>query len=55
MIFGIVLFIFPGTGLLSIVWLVGVYGIVFGLLFILRAFQWRSWAFSLPTESGQQS
>ena len=43
-IFGIVLFIFPGAGLLSILWLVGIYGIVFGILFIVRAFQLRSWA-----------
>jgi uncharacterized membrane protein HdeD (DUF308 family) len=41
-IFGIVLFIFPGAGLLSILWLVGIYGIVFGILFIVRAFQLRS-------------
>lgn len=45
-LFGVVLFIFPGTGLLSILWLVGVYGIVFGVLFIVRAFQMRSWASS---------
>jgi len=45
-LFGIVLFIFPGTGLLSILWLVGVYSIVFGILFIVRAFQMRSWASS---------
>ena len=46
-IFGIVLFIFPGAGLLSILWLVGIYGIVFGVLFIVRAFQMRSWASSV--------
>lgn len=46
-LFGIVLFIFPGTGLLSILWLVGVYAIVFGVLFIVRAFQLRSWASSV--------
>ena len=46
-IFGIVLFIFPGAGLLSILWLVGIYGIVFGILFIVRAFQMRSWASSV--------
>lgn len=45
-IFGILLFIFPGAGLLSILWLVGVYAIVFGVLFIVRAFQMRSWASS---------
>ena len=43
-IFGIVLFIFPGAGILSILWLVGIYAIIFGILFIVRAFQLRSWA-----------
>lgn len=46
-LFGIVLFIFPGAGLLSILWLVGIYGIVFGILFIVRAFQLQSWASSV--------
>ena len=47
-IFGIILFIRPGAGLLSILWLVGIYGIVIGILFIVRAFQLRSWASSVP-------
>ena len=46
-IFGSVLFIFPGAGILSILWLVGVYAIVFGVLFIVRAFQMRSLASSV--------
>ena len=46
-IFGIVLFIFPGAGILSILWLVGIYAIVFGVLFIVRSFQMRSWASSV--------
>ena len=46
--FGMILFFFPGAGILSILWLVGIYGIVFGLLFIVRAFQLRSWASSVP-------
>ena len=46
-VFGILLFFFPGAGILSILWLVGIYGIVFGLLFIVRAFQLRSWASSV--------
>ena len=46
-LFGIFLFVFPGAGLLSILWLVGIYGIVFGILFIVRAFQMRSWASSV--------
>jgi uncharacterized membrane protein HdeD (DUF308 family) len=46
-IFGIILFVFPGAGLLSILWLVGIYAIIFGILFIVRAFQLRSWASSV--------
>ncbi len=45
--FGILLFFYPGAGILSILWLVGIYGIVVGLLFIVRAFQLRSWASSV--------
>jgi len=46
-VFGILLFIYPSAGILSILWLVGIYGIVFGVLFIVRAFQLRSWASSV--------
>ena len=45
--FGILLFFYPGAGILSILWLVGIYGFVFGILFIVRAFQLRSWASSV--------
>jgi uncharacterized membrane protein HdeD (DUF308 family) len=41
-LFGIVLFLFPGSGILSILWLVGIYAIIFGALFVVRAFQLRS-------------
>lgn len=50
--FGIILFVLPGTGLLSILWLVGIYSIIFGILFIIRAFQLRSWASSIMTQPG---
>jgi uncharacterized membrane protein HdeD (DUF308 family) len=46
---GIILFLYPSSGILAILWLVGIYGIVFGLLFIVRAFQLRSWASSVKT------
>ncbi len=49
--FGILLFFFPGAGIVSLLWLVGIYGIIFGLLFIVRAFQLRSWAASATTAS----
>ncbi len=39
---GVLLAILPGVGLLSLVWLIGVYAIVFGILLLIRAFQLRS-------------
>jgi len=38
---GVLLAILPGVGLLSLVWLIGVYAIVFGILLIIHAFQFR--------------
>ena len=39
---GVLLAIRPGTGLLSLVWLIGVYALVTGVLRIIRAFQFRT-------------
>ena len=36
---GVLLAILPGVGLLSLVWLIGIYALVFGILLIIRAFQ----------------
>ena len=41
-IFGIVLAVLPMVGILSLVWLVGVYAIAFGVLLIITAFRVRS-------------
>lgn len=41
-IFGLLLIIFPGSGILSLVWLLGTFAIVFGVLFVIGAFQVRS-------------
>ena len=40
-IFGILLFVFPGAGAVSLVWLVGIYAIVFGITEIIFAFRLR--------------
>jgi uncharacterized membrane protein HdeD (DUF308 family) len=37
-IFGIVLFVFPGVGLLALVWLIGIYAILYGISLISSAF-----------------
>jgi len=39
---GIVLFARPVAGILSLVWLIGIYAIIWGILLIVRAFQARS-------------
>jgi len=38
-VFGVLLFAMPGAGILSIVWLVGVYAIVYGLSLFVAAFK----------------
>jgi uncharacterized membrane protein HdeD (DUF308 family) len=45
-VFGILLFISPRAGILALLWVVGLYAILFGILFLVRAFQLRSWASS---------
>lgn len=42
LLFGIVLVFFPVSGILSIVWLVGVFALLFGVLFVVSAFRVRS-------------
>ncbi len=51
LVFGFLLIIFPRAGLLSLLWLVGIYAIIFGVLFIIRAFQLRSWASSVAAHA----
>jgi uncharacterized membrane protein HdeD (DUF308 family) len=37
-IFGILLFVFPGVGLLALVWLIGIYAILYGVMLLVSAF-----------------
>ncbi|HEX6552233.1 MAG TPA: DUF308 domain-containing protein [Ktedonobacteraceae bacterium] len=41
-IFGLILIIYPGAGLLAVLWLVGMFAIVFGVSLIAYAFQVRA-------------
>jgi uncharacterized membrane protein HdeD (DUF308 family) len=41
-LFGILLFVFPGAGAVSLIWLIGIYAIVFGISEMIFAFRLRS-------------
>ena len=41
-IFGILLIVLPGPGALSIIWLLGSYALLFGILTLILAFRLRS-------------
>lgn len=40
-VFGVLVILFPGAGALGLTWLIGVYALVFGALFIILAFRLR--------------
>ncbi len=40
-VFGVLLFVFPGAGALSVVWLIGIYAVIFGISEIIFAFRLR--------------
>jgi uncharacterized membrane protein HdeD (DUF308 family) len=42
MVFGVLLFVFPAAGAVSMVWMIGVYAILFGITLIILAFRLRS-------------
>jgi uncharacterized membrane protein HdeD (DUF308 family) len=42
-LFGVAIIFFPGAGIIAIVWLIGVYAIVLGILLVAGAFRIRTW------------
>jgi uncharacterized membrane protein HdeD (DUF308 family) len=40
-IFGLILAVLPGVGILSLIWLIGAYAVVFGVLLLIAAFRVR--------------
>jgi uncharacterized membrane protein HdeD (DUF308 family) len=40
-IFGLLLAVLPGVGILSLIWLIGAYAVVFGILLLITAFRVR--------------
>jgi len=51
-IFGVLLILFPGAGILTLLWLVAIYAIAFGILEIILAFRLRGHA-DQPTQPTQ--
>lgn len=47
-LFGVLLWAMPGAGVLTLLWLIGIYAIIFGLLWIVLAFRLRNHATTLP-------
>lgn len=47
-VFGLVLFLFPAAGALAVVWLIGIYAIIFGGLLLGLAWRLRSMAQTVP-------
>ena len=41
-VFGIILFVHPGSGMLALLWLLGIYAIIYGIVIIVHAFQLRA-------------
>ena len=40
-LFGVILAVLPGVGLLSLTWLIGLYALIFGIAFIVLGFRVR--------------
>lgn len=51
-IFGVALILFPGAGILTLLWLLGAYAIVFGAVMLILAFRLRGMGGQQPTTSG---
>ena len=43
-LFGLILMVRPGVGALAVIWLIGVYAVVFGIILVGLAFRARSFA-----------
>jgi uncharacterized membrane protein HdeD (DUF308 family) len=47
-VFGVLLIIYPGPGLLSVIWLIGIYAVIFGIALVMAGFRLRGLAEELP-------
>jgi uncharacterized membrane protein HdeD (DUF308 family) len=55
LVFGIIMVFSPGAGATALIWLVGAYAIVFGVLLVVLGFKLRSWYTSRPSAPGQMA
>lgn len=46
--FGVLLIIYPAPGLLSVIWLIGLYAVIFGIAMLMLGFRLKSLADELP-------
>lgn len=46
--FGVLLIIYPGSGLLAVIWLVGLYAVIFGISLLMLGFRLKTLAGELP-------
>jgi len=46
--FGVLLVMYPGTGLLAVIWLVGLYAVIYGIALLMFGFRLKSLAGELP-------
>lgn len=55
LIFGIIMVFSPGVGATALIWLVGAYAIVFGVLLVILGFKLRDWYQSRPSAPGRMA
>ena len=46
--FGVLLVIYPGSGLLAVIWLIGIYAVIFGIAQLMLGFRLKNLAGELP-------
>jgi uncharacterized membrane protein HdeD (DUF308 family) len=49
--FGVLLVIYPGSGLLAVVWLIGIYAVIYGIVMLMLSFRLKGLADELPASA----
>jgi uncharacterized membrane protein HdeD (DUF308 family) len=47
-VFGALLIMYPGAGILAVIWLIGIYAVIFGIAFLMLGFHLKGLADELP-------